>query len=175
MDQWFNGYKSSIGERTTRQTMSARSGSAVPMVLAVLGLMIVSAGIWIWAGGSSSGSLSDWHHDIPTGLEISEATGKPILVLFTADWCPPCRQLKKQVLTDRSVSRYLHDQFVLVKIDLTERGGPNQSVASEFGVQGIPTMFVFDQNANMIDSVVGGIPKSQFESWIKNCRQQVSG
>lgn len=79
------------------------------------------------------------------------------------------------MLTTQSVSDYLREQFVTVKIDLTERGGPNNTVASEFGVQGIPTLFVFDQNAQIVDSMVGGASKSAFVSWIESCHAKTSG
>ena len=36
----------------------------------------------------------------------SENTGKPMLVLVTADWCPPCQALKKGALMDSKVTQW---------------------------------------------------------------------
>ena len=89
-----------------------------------------------------------------------------MLVLFTADWCPPCQQLKKQVLTDPEVADYLKREYVAVKIDLTDRGGPNSMIAQDYGVRYIPTMYIFAPDGQEIDSS-GAQTKSQFLHWVK--------
>lgn len=107
-----------------------------------------------------------WLHDLDSGIEAAQASGKPMLVLFTADWCPPCRQLKNQVLSDREVDALLSEQCVRVKIDLTERGGPNARIATEYGVRGIPTMILYDHRGEEIDRIVGGVPKVVMIGWL---------
>ena len=71
------------------------------------------------------------------------ATDRPMLVHFTADWCPPCRTMKKNVFSDESVQTLIERDFVLVRIDLTDRMGPNTLIARECGVTSIPAIQVF--------------------------------
>ena len=173
MKKYFSLSNQTPPPATRWRTPQRRGGGAAVGLIIIVGILAIALGLWQFFEAAPS-SLTGWHHDLDSGIKASEATGKPMLVLFTADWCPPCRQLKKNVLTTHSVASYLQDQFVTVKIDLTERDSPNSAVAAEFGVQGIPTMFVYDQNAQMIDSIVGGMPQSAFLSWIKACRAKIS-
>ena len=95
------------------------------------------------------------------GLDVAEATGKPVLALFTADWCPPCRRLKQGVLADTDVMTSLTEDYVLVKIDLTNRRGDNNWVASDAGVRFIPTIIIYEDG---YESQRFGA--SEFESWV---------
>ncbi|MHC4102836.1 MAG: thioredoxin family protein [Planctomycetota bacterium] len=42
-----------------------------------------------------AGPRGKWLHDLDEGLAAGAASGKPVLVLYTADWCPPCRGLQR--------------------------------------------------------------------------------
>lgn len=134
-----------------------------PLVL----LLVIGAGIagWKVAGPFDGWTLGGdgWVHDLDDGLDAAYASGKPAFVLFTADWCPPCQELKRTVLHDPDTLAALEESFVLVKVDLTSRFGPNTEVASEFGVRGIPAAIVFDSDGYETDRVVGG---SSLASWI---------
>ncbi len=119
------------------------------VLLAVTGLGLAG---WKVLGSFSGG----WLHDLDAGLDASEASGKPMFVLYTADWCPPCRELKRDVLSDPDVDAFLSENYVRVKIDLSDRRGPNVRTAGENGVTGIPTMILYDYDGVEIDRVVGG-------------------
>ncbi len=127
------------------------------VLLAVTGLGLAG---WKVLGPSSDG----WLHDLGAGLDAAEASGKPVFVLFTADWCPPCRELKRDVLSDPDVEAFLSENYVRVKIDLSDRGGPNARTASENGVRGIPTRILYDDDGVEIDRVTGG---SAVSYWLR--------
>ena len=59
----------------------------------------------------------DWLGSIDEGLKKAEAANKPLLVTFTASWCPNCKKLGEKTLTDASVAKLLAS-FVLVRIDV---------------------------------------------------------
>lgn len=100
---------------------------------------------------------------------LSAQKGKVVLVDFWATWCPPCREeiphLKK-----------LHEQFseqglIVWGVGLDEEGKlrafaqeqdisypilvGNQSVGQDYGVQGIPTTFLFDKENRIAFKHVG--------------------
>lgn len=110
-----------------------------------------------------------WLNTIDEGIDASNAGGKPMLVLFTAEWCPGCRQLESQVLSDVDVKNKLRRDFVLVRVDLTDQQGPNNQVAQEYGVQFIPSMMIFGTQGELIDSQ-GGMSVPQFLAWLEECR-----
>ena len=114
------------------------------------------------------GAMAGWSQNWDQSLDQSAQSGKPMLVLFTADWCPPCRTLKSDVLTNSEVASYLKREFTLCKVDLTDRSGPNNQTAATYGVRGVPTMIVFDAKGNQVDRVSGGVPKDYAMQWFQS-------
>jgi thiol-disulfide isomerase/thioredoxin len=132
------------------------NGGVVLLVLLVVVLGLGAAG-WKVLGPGKGG----WMHSLDDGFDAADRTGKPVLALFTADWCPPCRRLKQGVFSDRNLMASLDRDYVLVKIDLTNRRGDNNWVAADAGVQYIPTIIIYK----------GGYESrrfgaSEFEGWV---------
>jgi thioredoxin 1 len=68
-----------------------------------------------------------------------------VLVDFYADWCGPCRMMEPAV---ESVAAETDAAVVKVDVDV------HQSLAAEYGVQGIPTLLVF-AGGELADRMVG--------------------
>jgi thioredoxin 1 len=75
---------------------------------------------------------------------------KPVLVDFTAAWCPPCRVMKP-VLEQLAAER---DDLRVVQIDVDQ----NQATAAQYGVMSMPTFMVFKAGAP-VAKLVGSRPK----------------
>ena len=132
-----------------------------PVTLVVV-LALLGAGIATWTARMSG---HRWEHDLAAGLDDADVSGKPVFAFFAADWCPPCRALKQGVLGEAEVMAGLAEQYELVKVDLTNRSGPNARYAQEFSVNGIPTIILMDSRARELDRNTGGGPA--MESWIR--------
>ena len=112
-----------------------RSNLSTFIVFLIIGVSC----LLIWLVFSPSLAHAGWHDSIDEGAIQAEAERKPMLVLYTADWCPPCKMLKKKTFADAQVAKYLEDNYILIKIDLTDRQSPNQVIAREYEVSSIPT------------------------------------
>ncbi|WP_411080818.1 thioredoxin family protein [Streptomyces sp. cmx-18-6] len=78
-------------------------------------------------------------------------SGLPVLVQFTADWCPPCRQLAPVL---REIAREEADRIKVVRLDVDHH--PDLTV--RFGVLATPTLMVF-RAGEPVKSMVGARPK----------------
>ena len=137
-----------------------------PVTLVVV-LALLGAGIATWTARMPG---HGWEHDLAAGLNDAGDSGKPVFAFFTADWCPPCRKLKQGVLHDREVMDGLNENYVLVKVDLTDRHGPNAGLAQQFRVTGIPTVILIDSESGEYDRFTGG--GSAMEAWIRAASRQ---
>src|SRR5688572_12131278 len=54
---------------------------------------------WKYMGPRTAMAEHGWIGDWDTAIERAQSSGKPALVLFTADWCPACKELQGNVLT----------------------------------------------------------------------------
>lgn len=77
--------------------------------------------------------------------EVDKATGKPKLLLFTADWCAPCRQLKARTFPDPRVQATMSN-FVTLKADMSTGGdAETKQAARKYTIRGVPTIVFLDQ------------------------------
>ncbi|MFC1403112.1 MULTISPECIES: thioredoxin [Streptacidiphilus] len=85
----------------------------------------------------------------------------PVLVDFTADWCPPCRMLAP-VLAD--VAEEQRGRLKVVTLDVDA----NPVTQAAYGVLSMPTLIVF-QAGEPVKSLVGARPKrrllQELEEW----------
>ena len=83
---------------------------------------------------------------------------KPVIIYFTAAWCPPCKMMKEKVFTNKEVIK-LSEKFVFLVVDLTdEKNKTNSELADAFGIDGIPTMYFYNIKGK-------GIPKESFSGY----------
>jgi thioredoxin 1 len=79
---------------------------------------------------------------------------QPVLVDFTAAWCPPCRVMNP-ILEELASDR---DDLKVVSVDVDVE----QSLAVQYGVLGMPTFMLF-RNGAPIQSLVGARPRKRLE------------
>jgi thioredoxin 1 len=75
----------------------------------------------------------------------------PVLVEFTADWCPPCRQIAPVLSAVASEER---DRLKVVQLDVDT----NPETTNAYGVLSMPTLIVF-RDGQPVKSMVGARPK----------------
>lgn len=63
---------------------------------------------------------------------------QPVLVDFHATWCGPCKQMAPEL---QRFAKENSGKLRVVKIDIDK----NRETASEFNIQGVPTLILFKQ------------------------------
>jgi thiol:disulfide interchange protein len=89
-----------------------------------------------------------WRMDYQAALDEAKQTGKPVLIDFTASWCPPCRVMKHEVWPNREVAKAANDGYVPLLVDVDEP--KNAQVAERYGIQTIPSIFVVDGDGQVV-------------------------
>ena len=100
---------------------------------------------------------NDWSTDMNQAIEISQQTGKPIMLFFTgSDWCGWCVKLKKEVYKTSEFNKWAKKNVVLVDVDFPRKTKLSEKVTKQnkelqqmFGVRGYPTVwFVTPEKEN---------------------------
>ena len=90
--------------------------------------------------------------------------GKSILMEFTgSDWCPPCKTLQKNVLSQEVFKKDIPEHFVLLKLDSPRdksRQTPEEieqykKLSEQYKVKGVPTIFLADAKGRPYWQTVG--------------------
>lgn len=98
-----------------------------------------------------------WTTDWKTATAKAKESNKPILAVFSAEWCGPCQAMKKEVYPEADVKKAL-EGWVPVYID--EKA--DRATMESFKVEAFPTFVVLSPEAKEEYRFVGGRPKEAF-------------
>lgn len=116
----------------------------------------------------TASAYEGWLTDLDAAKAQAAAEGKKLVIEFTGStWCPPCKALYAEVLTSAEFATWAKDK-VLVKLDYPrssertpEKIAANPELAKlmrlkeAYGVEGYPTLFVFDARGKELAKQVG--------------------
>lgn len=88
---------------------------------------------------------------------LSEETKLDVLLVFTADWCPNCIQMKKDIIENISVV----DNYIVCYVDYDKRA----DMVKEYKVKRIPDYMIY-KNKKEIKRKVGYNGINQFKNWL---------
>ena len=98
------------------------------------------------AGSQPYDEHADARAEIGRMLECAKAEGRPLLLMFGANWCPWCRKLDRLLTTDRRLARLADDAVLRLNIDVGQYDR-NLDLARRYGLEalddtGIPMLVV---------------------------------
>ncbi len=99
-------------------------------------------------------SAQEWMTNYDDALKKAKSENKPILIDFTgSDWCGWCMKLDKEVFSLAEFQDYAAKKLVLLKADFPRHKelpaaekAQNEKLASQFHIEGYPTIVVLDSN-----------------------------
>jgi len=97
--------------------------------------------------------------------ELAAGGRKPVLVFATADWCGPCRALKKGALADARVIGLVRDRTIPVYMDMTS-ASTVPAGAESLNITGIPALILL-RDGKEVARLVGAVPAEQVAAWLE--------
>jgi thioredoxin 1 len=99
-------------------------------------------------------------------LEITDANFEaqalnaplPVLIDFTAAWCPPCRTIAPHVA---AIAREYAGRLTVGTCDADS----NAELAARLDVRAMPTLLLF-KGGQVVGQIVGAVPKAKIEALV---------
>ena len=79
------------------------------------------------------------------------------LLKFSASWCGPCKALSNTIANMGELP------VVMEEIDIDE----NMDMARQYGVRGVPTCVLVDEDGTVIDTKVGAMSAAQLTAFLE--------
>jgi thioredoxin-related protein len=114
------------------------------------------------AAGIHAADLN-WLTNLPKAETQAKDENKLVLMDFTgSDWCPWCKKLDKDILTQPQFADYAQKNLVLVLVDFPahqsqsdELKAANAALAKKFSIQGYPTLIAVKPDGSVVMTQVG--------------------
>ncbi|MBD3346419.1 MAG: hypothetical protein GF401_15305 [Chitinivibrionales bacterium] len=131
------------------------SSAARKIIATVFAASVIALGIYVNFGvlyprvADSALEKSEEHADVwetfsPGLLRAAHASGRHVVVDFTASWCMNCQFNKIAVLHSKKITNLLRKKDVLaLKADITSRNEPAETLLHHLGSRSVPFFAVF--------------------------------
>ncbi len=108
-----------------------------------LAFIVSMVGVVAYAGQEPIKTHVVWQPFSATSFQ--DVLGKrPLLVEFTADWCPNCKYVEKTVLTEENLQKWQEQYGIeLIKVDITRDNVAGEALLHALGSKSIPFTAVF--------------------------------
>lgn len=116
------------------------------------------------AGATAPAPGIEWLPTESEALAQARATGKPIMIDFTAEWCAACHEMEKLTYTDPRVVAAA-EGFVTAMIDCTDEADPIVlEVQKKYGVLGLPTVVFVTADGRLLEKTTGFVEADDFHA-----------
>ena len=90
--------------------------------------------------------------DIDDAVKLAAMSGKRVLLDVGGEWCKWCHRLDSLFLLNEDLSKYMHENYVVVKVNYS-RENENKEVLSKYPkVPGYPHLFILENNGTLLHS-----------------------
>jgi len=131
------------------------------LVLALIFLIsyIGNQHVQSWLGQRAVNNTGFEHVSFEEALTKAQAEDKNLLIDFAAIWCPACRKLDNQVISQTEVKAEIEKNYVFTRL---EYESDDREIFERYGIQGFPTLLVVDQTGKPLRRIATTLDPEQF-------------
>lgn len=132
---------------------------------------VMVAGMLAWVSLTAIGASKPdlWKHDFTEAAKEAKQSGRPLLIHFGATWCPPCRQMEKDVLHHSDVRDLLLRNYVAVMIDSDQ----HPELIQQFDIKSLPTDIVIAPDGVALPKMEGGRDRKTYLAQMRHALEQI--
>ena len=94
--------------------------------------------------------------DVDSAVIVARQTGKRILLDVGGEWCKWCHYLDRFFEQNKDVSDFLHEKFVVVKINFSKENENKDFLSQYPNIPGYPHFFILDSDGKLLYSQGSG-------------------
>jgi thiol:disulfide interchange protein len=126
--------------------------SRILAIVSMILVLLLAAGSY---GFVTKPSQLVWRPFSKTALDEALATGKPVFVDFTADWCITCKTNERFAIdTPKIRAEFLKRNVVALKADWTKGDPEITEILKKFGRAGVPMYLIYPGGAKEMNPVL---------------------
>ncbi len=105
----------------------------------------------------------NWLYDLEEAKAIATLRRKNIFVEISAEWCEPCKRMKKSTFSEPAVRLALEEGFVCVELDEKR----DREMVSSLGGIVYPTHVILNSSGSEQFRAIGYMPPLEIVGWLK--------
>ena len=129
--------------------------------MALISLLFMSSALGFPWNGAPKNEIA-WSDNLKQAKELSRQTGKPVLLHFYSDTCPPCKMMEKNTFPNPAIIDTIQNSFIPVKLNANRF--PRE--AQMFKVQSVPMDFVLAPDGQIIHKANGGQDPNRYSQFL---------
>lgn len=109
--------------------------------------------------GAAGAAKVKWQNNLKSAQKLAIEQNKPIMIVFGATWCPPCRKLEKETLSDKRTVAIIERDFIPVHLDYDKE----TKIVKILDVERLPCMIILTPDADLLHKSVGYSEPKEFQ------------
>ena len=106
------------------------------------------------------GSKIKWQPNLKTAHKTAVDLDKPLMIVFGATWCAPCRRLESETLTDKRTIALIDREFIPLHLDYDKEA----KIVEILEVERIPCLVILTPDANLLHRSEGFATPKEFQA-----------